>query len=305
MLLVYSMIKRIIDISDAAYLHVKHQQLLIDKEGVTVAQICIEDLGVLILQHPAIVITQSLIITCQKNNVVVIFCDEKYQPYSIISPIAEGNLLHSKIIKQQISMSVPTRKRLWKIIVENKISQQRDTLKLLGKDSVRLNHLAMNVKLGDKGNSEAVAAQKYWKLLFGSTFKRDINEEGINALLNYGYAIIRSLVARAICGAGLHPTLGIFHKNQYNALCLADDIMEPFRPWVDLLVYKLADNGKIKINKETKTALLGLLNSDVQFKGKKLPLMVSIHYLLAEFKRAINNEQKSVTYPVLMARCKS
>ena len=296
------MIKRIIDISEAAYLHLKHQQLLIDKQNETIGQITIEDLGILILQHPAIVLTQQVIIACQKNKVAIIFCDEKHLPYSAILPIADSNTLHHKILKQQNNISEPTRKHLWQQIVQTKIRQQACTLTLLDKDPIRLNRLASKVKTNDSGNCEATAAQAYWKLLFGDKFRRDPDLDGINCLLNYGYAIIRALVARAICSAGLHPTLGLFHHNQYNALCLADDVMEPFRPWVDWLVYKMAESGQVDINQPNKQALLGLLNETVLYEGKKMPFMVATHYLMANLKRCYNKEQKRFYYPELLTR---
>lgn len=164
------MIKRIIDISDAAYLHLKHQQLLIDKKGETIGQIPIEDIGILILQNPAIVLTQQLVIACQKNKVVLIFCDEKHLPYSAILPIAEANKLHNKILKQQIGITEPTRKRLWQQIVQHKITQQAHILSLLDKNPTRLKRLIAKVRTGDSGNCEAIAAQTYWKLLFGNKF---------------------------------------------------------------------------------------------------------------------------------------
>jgi CRISP-associated protein Cas1 len=296
------MIKRIIDISEASYIHLKHQQLLIDKQNEMVGQISIEDLGILILQHPAIVLTQQVIIACQKNKVVIIFCDEKHLPYSAILPIADSNTLHNKILKQQINISEPTRKRLWQQIVQNKIRQQACTLILLGKDPVRLNRLANEVKTNDGGNCEATAAQAYWKLLFGREFRRDTNLEGINSLLNYGYAIIRAMVARAICGAGLHPTLGLFHRNQYNALCLADDVMEPFRPWVDWLVYQIVESGQLDITQQNKQILLGLLSETVLYDDKKMPFMVAAHYLMANLKRCYSKEQKIFYYPELATR---
>ena len=296
------MIKRIIDISDAAYLHLKHKQLLIDKQGETVAQIPIEDLGVLILQHPAIVLSQQIIIACQKNKVVIVFCDDKHLPYSVILPIAESHTLHNKILKQQIAVNEPTRKRLWQQIVQQKIQQQALTLTLLGKDSSRLNRLITQVKTGDSSNCEALAAQVYWKLLFGQTFKRDVDLEGINSLLNYGYAIIRAMVARSICGAGLHPTLGLFHKNQYNALCLADDVMEPFRPWVDYCVYQLMEQELSEVNLQTKQRLLELLNASVVYDDKKMPFMIATHYLMADLKRCYNRELKKLVYPEMESR---
>lgn len=296
------MIKRIIDISDTAYLHLKHQQLLIDKQGETVGQIAIEDLGVLILQHPAIVLTQQVIITCQKNKTVIVFCDEKHLPYSVILPIAESHTLHNKILKQQIAITEPTRKRLWQQIVQQKIKQQAQTLELLDKNSTRLERLATQVKAGDSTNCEAIAAQAYWKLLFGQYFRRDVDLDGINGLLNYGYSIVRATIARSICGAGLHPTLGLFHKNQYNPLCLADDMMEPFRPWIDYCVYQMAEKGELEINKQSKQSLLNLLNETVIYDKKKMPFMIATHYLMADLKRCFNKTQKKLLYPELETR---
>ena len=299
------MIKRVIDISEAAYLHLEHQQLLIDKQNETVGQITIEDLGILILQHPAIVLTQQVIIACQKNKVVIIFCDEKHLPYSAILPIAEANTLHNKILKQQVNITEPTRKRLWQQIVQHKIKQQAVTLTLLGKEATRLNYLGTRVKTGDSGNCEAIAAQVYWKLLFGKEFRRDANLDGVNSLLNYGYSIIRAMIARSLCGAGLHPTLELFHQNQYNALCLADDLIEPFRPWVDWQVYLMAQNGCTEINQSSKEILLSLLNETVIYDRKKMPLMVASHYLMANLKRCYLKEKRAFNYPEMESRIKA
>jgi CRISPR-associated protein Cas1 len=297
------MIKRIIDISEAAYVRLKHQQLVIEKQSEIVGQVPIEDLGVLILQHPAIVLTQQLIVACQKNKVVIVFCDEKHLPYSLILPIGEGHTLHNKILKQQIAISEPTRKRLWQKIVQHKIKEQEQTLVMLNKKSTRLKFLSTQVKTGDSGNCEAIAAQAYWKLLFGKAFKRDADLDGVNTLLNYGYAIIRAAVARSVCGAGLHPTIGLFHTNQYNALCLADDLMEPFRPWVDYVVYQMAStNSEVTINQQSKQALLGLMSEAVLYKKKTMPFMVALHYLMADLKRCYSNGIKTLPYPLLLTR---
>ena len=297
------MIKRIIDVSEAAYVCLKHQQLVIEKQSEIVGQVPIEDLGVLILQHPAIVLTQQLIVACQKNKVVIVFCDEKHLPYSLILPIGEGHTLHNKILKQQMAISEPTRKRLWQKIVQHKIKEQEQTLVMLNKESTRLSFLSTQVKTGDSGNCEAIAAQAYWKLLFGKAFKRDADLDGVNSLLNYGYAIIRAAVARSVCGAGLHPTIGLFHTNQYNALCLADDLMEPFRPWVDYVVYQMAStNSEVTINQQSKQALLGLMSEAVLYKKKTMPFMVALHYLMADLKRCYSDGIKTLPYPLLLTR---
>lgn len=292
------MIKRTIDISEPAYLHLKHQQLLIDKQGETIAQIPIEDLGIVILQNPAIVITQAVIIACQKNNVVMVFCDERHLPYSVLLPISEGNNLHSKILQQQLLLTLPTKKRLWQQIVKQKLTEQANTLKALDKTYASLERLSENVKAGDPDNLEAQAAQVYWKLLFGNEFRRDVELDGINSLLNYGYSIMRAMVARAIVGSGLHPTIGLNHHNQYNSLCLADDLMEPFRPWVDLKVYQMIkSNPELQVTKETKVLLLNLLSETVICEHQEMPLMVACHYLTANLKRAYKDSSVVLIYP--------
>ena len=158
------MIKRITDISEPAYLHTEKKQLLIDRDGETIASIPIEDLGILILQHPAIVITQSTIVRCQQNNVILVFCDEQHLPYSVILPIAEGHSLHCKVLREQVQTSLPIRKRLWQQIVRRKIREQLATLKSFDTDSAPLRRLVPMVKSGDSENCEAQAAKIYWKL---------------------------------------------------------------------------------------------------------------------------------------------
>jgi len=294
------MIKRIIDISEPAYLRLKNQQLLIDKSEETVASIPIEDLGVVILENPQIVITQSIIIACQKNNVAIVFCDEKHLPYSLLLPVSDANTLHNKILRQQIELKKSIKKRIWQQVVIQKIKQQVKTLEKAGKSTLSLSRLSQKVKSGDPENIEAQAAKKYWNLLFGEAFRRNINQPGINSLLNYGYAIMRAMVARAIVGSGLHPALGVFHQNQYNGLCLADDLMEPFRPWVDWLVFdwvRKNDSTEIQVNRDTKAMLLSLPGDSVLYAHGKMPLMVACHYLLADFKKAYSQPRYRLNYP--------
>ncbi len=292
------MIKRTIDISEATYLHINHQQLLLDRNGTTIAQLPIEDLGMVILQHPAIVITQAVIIACQKNNVVLVFCDERHLPYSILLPVSDGNTLHSKILHQQMNVSLATKKRLWQQVVKQKITEQMHTLKNLDKPYKPLERLANNVKTGDSDNLEAQAAQHYWRLLFGDDFRRNPDQDGINSLLNYGYAIMRAMVARAIVGSGLHPAIGLHHHNQYDGLCLADDLIEPFRPWVDYRVYQLTRNNlQLQVNKEAKIPLLSLLSESVMYEQQTMPLMVACHYLMANVKRAYQDRNIVLHYP--------
>ena len=173
-------------------------------------------------------------------------------------------------------------------------------LKRLGEKGQALERLAGNVKAGDREHHEAQAAQKYWRLLFGQEFRRDIEAEGINAILNYGYAIMRAVVARAIVGSGLHPALGLQHHNQYNGLCLANDVMELFRLWVNFLVFKIVEeNPHHAIKTEAKQQLLALLSEPVTMQGKTMPMMVSCQYLTASLKRAFQDKTVRLTYPTL------
>ena len=292
------MIKRTVDVSKPSYLSLKNQQLLIDQEGKTVGRVPVEDLGILILEHPAITITQGVILACQKNNVALVFCDERHLPYSTLLPLSEGNQLHSKVLRQQIKISQPSKKRIWKKIVQEKIWEQGLTLKNLGKPHQELLSLSLKVKSGDSDNLEAQAARKYWPLLMGKGFIRDFEAEGANALLNYGYSIVRAMIARALVGTGLHPALGLFHHNQYNGLALADDIMEPFRPWVDRIVYDILKNNALaKVDKVTKQLLLELLGKQVLCEKKKLPFLVVSHLLAAKLKMAYEKPTISLIWP--------
>lgn len=297
------MIKRIVDISEQAYIHIKHQQLLIEKEEKTIGQIPIEDLGVLILQNPAIVVTQRVIIACQQNNVAVLFCDGRHLPYSVILPVSDGHTLHQKVMRTQIEAKIPVTKRIWKQIVQQKIIEQERTLSLSGTNTAVLGRLASKVKSGDAENHEAQAAQHYWPRLFGKSFRRNHDAAGMNALLNYGYAVVRALIARAVVAGGLHPAIGIHHHNQYNALCLADDLMEPFRPWVDWLVYQIwVENKRAEIDRDTKKNILGVLSETVHMNKKTMPMMIACHYFVADFKRCLDGTLKNIKYPALASR---
>ena len=294
------MIKRIVDISKPSYLHLKQAQLIVEQDHETVATIPVEDLGVLILQHPAITITQSLIIACQQNNAVVVFCDAKHLPYSVLLPLAEANSLHSKILAEQISSTLPRAKRIWQSVVTTKIKYQYQTLEEQGIQDQQLKRLTKKVRSGDPNNYEAQAARKYWRLLFGEGFRRDVNDDGVNSLLNYGYAIVRAMTARAIVAGGLHPSIGIHHRNQYNSLNLADDLMEPFRPWVDSIVAKLSCSERIEVNAESKADLLSLPSRTVLMGNERMPLMVSMHYLVSRFKKTLTDKSEKLVYPKLV-----
>jgi CRISP-associated protein Cas1 len=286
-------IKRTVDISNAGYLHVRNRQLCLEREGATVAHLPVEDLGVLILDHAEIVISQKAIALCQQSNVVILFCDERHLPLSVTLPLWSGHSLHTRVLRTQIEMTQPTRKRLWQEIVKEKIRQQSLTLERTGYEAPSLIRLRKNVKSGDPENCEAQAARQYWRALMGDSFRRDISGDGVNSLLNYGYAVMRAMVARAIVGTGLHPALGLHHKNQYNGLCLADDLMEPLRPWVDWEVFEMKRRGlNLEIDRSTKPALLQLLAVNTRIGGRTTPLMVAAHSMAAALKAAMSGKKR-------------
>lgn len=230
------MLKRTIYIGNPAYLKLKDNQLKIEDPATreTKGSVPIEDMGFLVLDHYQITLSHQLILALQQNNVAIISCDESHLPLGLMLPIS-GHVTHSEFLKHQINCSEPLRKQLWKQTVEAKIYQQKEVLRKnqLPFESM-LNYLN-EVKSGDSTNMEGIAAQYYWKQLFND-FTRDRKGDAPNNFLNFGYAVLRSMVARALVSSGLHPTIGIFHRNKYNAYCLADDIMEPYRPYVDALV---------------------------------------------------------------------
>lgn len=294
------MIKRIIEVSNPARLSLKNQQMVVEREGFEPATVPVEDMGVLILDHPAISHTQGLITACSENNVSVIFCNGKHLPTTILLPL-EGNNLHTKTIAEQVQITEPTRKWLWKAIVQAKISEQAKVLLHASQDNSPLLLYIERVKSGDPENIEAQAARIYWQKLFGQDFRRDKDTQGINSFLNYGYAVIRAAVARAIVGSGLHPSLGLHHHNQYNSLCLADDLVEPLRPAVDIKVYEIhkTQTGEPELTPDNKKVLLKILSQDCSINGQRLPLMVALHHYAASIKRVISGEDKGVEIPEL------
>ena len=232
------MIKRTLYFGNPAYLKTKNEQLIFEstEDGET-KTFPIEDIAVLIMDHHQITITQALIAKLLENNVALITCDGKHHPTGLLLNL-DGNTLQSRKFKAQVEATMPLKKQLWQQTVSAKIDNQACMLESIQVPAKNLRNWSQEVKSGDSENHEAVAAAYYWKNIFAiyTQFKRDPEGKPPNNLLNYGYAILRAVVARNLVASGLLPTLGIFHKNQYNAYCLADDIMEPYRPFIDKVV---------------------------------------------------------------------
>jgi len=295
------MIKRTIEISSGpVHLTIKHKQMLV-KKGDETHSVPVEDLGLLVLSHPAISYTHQLLYELLEQNVAVLFCNRQHMPEGLLLPF-EDNQLHQARLQIQAEATKPLKKRLWQQVVKQKIKTQAQVLKTKHGDDGGLKLLVPKVKSGDPTNVEARAAKQYWKSLFkDSEFRRKYDRDDLNSLLNYGYAVIRAAVARSLTAAGLHPSMGIHHHNQYNPYCLADDMMEPLRPFVDAEVFDLYEQFgtlDIEITKETKRPLLELLTKEVFIKGMKYPLLESLHLMAASLAKCYSKEAKSIEFPI-------
>lgn len=297
-----TMLKRTLYFSSPGFLSVKDKQLVFDPKDVDgVKTVPIEDIGFMVLENMQISVSAPLIEELMNHNVAVVFCDSRHHPQSMLLNM-EGHHQQTEIYRNQVTASEPLKKNLWKQTVEAKISNQAKLLEKVGVNADPLPHLATQVKSGDADNREGMAARIYWKRLFGEKFNRDRKGGWPNPILNYGYIVLRAAVARALTGSGLFPSFGIFHHNRYNAFTLADDIMEPYRPFVDLAVWNICENypDTRELAKEIKAELLQFLSSDVGMKKQTRPLMVAITHTTASLAACFMGEKKNVEYPVLI-----
>ena len=297
------MVTRSIYIGSPAYLKLKDEQMYImePSSNEMKGKVSVEDLGLLMLDHFQITISHQLIQKMMGNNVVVVSCDAHHLPHGIMLPLY-GHTEHSDRIKDQLQASEPLKKQLWKQTVECKIENQKEVLRRLGNYYEPMMNYQNNVKSGDSTNMEGIAAQHYWKYLISLDFLRQRFGESPNQFFNFGYAVLRSIVARSIVETGLLPVLGIFHKNKYNPYCLADDLMEPYRPFVDWLVMDwLTKNPEIEeLTKEFKAHLLQVATKDVWIDGKKRPLLVAVKTTASSLYKCYKGEKRLISYPELV-----
>ncbi len=308
------MIKKTLYFGNPVYLSLRNAQLVIKLPEVEKCESfseafkkqsevtrAIEDLGVIVLDHKQITITSGVLEALLENNCAVITCDGKSMPVGLMLPLY-GNTTQNERFRQQLDASLPLKKQLWQQTIQAKINNQASVLKdCTGEEIKCMRVWANDVRSGDSDNLEARAAAYYWKTLFRDIdgFTRD--REGIppNNLLNYGYAILRAVVARGLVTSGLLPTLGIHHHNRYNAYCLADDIMEPYRPYVDELVFYLVKTYKNiqELNKQLKTELLGIPAIEVKIGRKRSPLMIAVSQTTASLYKCFSGESRRIIYP--------
>ena len=305
------MIKKTLYFGNPAYLSLRNGQLVIRLPEVekaelpdiikqeTIRTVPIEDIGVVVLDNKQITITQGALAELVTNSAAVITCDSKCMPTGMLLPLS-GNTLYQERFRNQIEAAIPLRKQLWQQTVKAKIENQAYCLqKNTSKSFVPLHVLARKVRSDDADNHEAQAAAYYWKNLFSDGFTRDKDGIPPNNLLNYGYAILRAVIARALVGSGLLPVYGIHHHNRYNAYCLADDIMEPYRPFVDDLV--ISTMKKMEVSDDLTVALkremLSIPVLDVVIGGKRSPLMIAAGLTAASLAKCYNGEAREISYP--------
>lgn len=297
------MIKRSLFFGNPVYLSMRHEQLKVSfpdnkKEAKTVP---IEDIGYVVLEHPQITITHGLIRALLDNKAAVITCDEKRLPAGFLQPL-NANSTQAEIARSQISASKPLKKQLWQQTIVAKIRNQSHALKYLDLPNKKLERWIPLVKSGDKGNHEAMAAAYYFQTLFDhSDFSRNDKDIPPNHWLNYGYAILRAIAARAIVSSGMLPVLGIFHRNKYNAYALADDIMEPYRPYVDLLVHELvSEYGAIEeFPQSVKVELLRIPTLNVRIEERYSPLMLAMSRTTHSLQSCFAGSLRQIRYPSL------
>lgn len=278
------------------YLSLNRGFIVIQHGSEELGRVPLDDVGVLLLSAQSVSFSKNILNALAEKGCVSVLCGKNYTPQSMVLPVY-SHYLFAKILKNQINSSLPFKKRIWQQVVVKKILNQALTLKLCGKDSGFLERIATTVKSGDSDNREAYAARLYWKSLFGKEFTRDKDLEGVNSFLNYGYAIMRASMARAVCSSGLLPSLGIHHENHLNQFALADDLFEIYRPIVDYIVFNLNPAEETELNHEYKTKLADALWIKVHTSQGDSPAFQSMQYLTASYVRALEDGKAVIDLP--------
>lgn len=297
------MIKRTIYFGNPAHLSVRNKQLSIKKyPSEEEHTIPIEDIGLIVADHKQVTFTQTVVTSLQANNAAILWCGDNHMPLSLTLPLYSNDTFSEKV-RYQIEASEPLKKQLWKQTVVAKIKNQYVVLDYLGNKSLLLEKMVSRISSGDAENYEGQAAAIYWNAILKKfEVTRGRFDGGPNVLFNYGYAILRAVIARNLVGSGCLPVLGIHHSNKYNPYCLADDIMEPYRPIVDLYIMRYLESledHEGELTKEDKTYLLQIPALDVHIEGKKSPLMVGAQRTTASLVKCYQGTARKILYPEL------
>ncbi len=294
------MLSRVLEIYDEnRYLSLNRGFIDVHCGNELLGSVPLDDVGVLLLSAQSVTVTKHVLNALSEQDSITILCGKNYVPQSMVCPVA-NHYLFAKVVKTQIQASVPFNKKIWKQIIIQKIRNQALVLELCGKEEGAgyLRKISGTVKSGDTDNKEGYAAKLYWKYLFGDGFVRDRYAGGINSLLNYGYAIIRASMARAICASGLLPALGIHHRNNLNQFCLVDDMFECYRPMVDYKVYLLTQGSQLEVTPTVKKELAEILWIKVSTSNGYSPVFQSMHYMANSYVKALDSGEPLIEIPL-------
>lgn len=286
--------------SDNRHLACEHGFMTVSSDGAVVAKIPISDVEAVITASHGISYTNNLLVRLAEDNIPFVFCNEKFLPVGFLWSVS-GQYRQAGVMDAQIAVHEKSRDKLWKQVVKQKLYFQYKTLEALALPYEHVKQLIAKVKLGDAENVEGQAARKYFIALFGEDFRRDRDSGGLNSLLNYGYIILRSAMARAVMGAGLHPTIGIHHKNYLNPMRLVDDLIEPFRPMVDIKVYHLKQQDKLKLTPEVKKILVGVLHAEMYSEKGISSVGVCMQKLAVSLAKYYKKETSELLFPDFVA----
>ena len=291
------MIGRVVEVaSEGRHLARLRGLMTVSRNGVEDARVPLDDIGVLLCNARGLSYSNDLMTELARRGVAVVLCGANYLPTAWLWPL-EGHHIQAMRMRCQLEASLPLRKRLWQRIVREKIAQQSNVLELLQLNSGSVKAMARRVRSGDPDNVEAQAARRYWPLLFGDDFRRDRYGGGPNPFLNYGYTVLRAAVARAVVAAGLHPSLGIHHHNRSNPMCMVDDLMEPFRPFVDYTSVRLVAESKKELTPESKQALAEVLTMDMHTERGTTPLQTCIERAAQSLAQSFETGKPSLVFP--------
>jgi len=301
------MTDRILDFAESpAALSLREGLLVIARPEAETHTVPLNDIAVIVASHRQVMFTQALVAALAQAGGVLVCCNERHHPAAMLMPL-EAHFIQAERFRKQAAASVPTQKRIWKELVRTKIAAQGAVLMELRGQDPGLRELSRRVRSGDAGNSESVAAQRYWPRLFADTgFRRGNEEDPRNPLLNYGYAVVRAATARAVCAAGLHPSLGVHHANRYNAFALADDLMEPLRPLVDRRVVRWCEargRPEWSLSKTSKPELIGCLAARYRVDGESRTLFDILGRVSQALAAALTGEAAEFRFPEIHAAC--
>lgn len=291
------MVGRVVEIaSDGRHLALSRGFLTVSSGGMEVGRVPLDDIHVLLCNAHGLTYSNNLLLELSRRGVATVLCGPDHMPQAWVWPM-DGHHVQALRMRHQLQAGEPLKKRLWQSLVRAKIRQQGAVLERMGKPAGPFDLLARQVRSGDPDNIEAQAARRYWPLLMGDEFRRDRQAGGTNARLNYGYTVLRSGVARAVAAAGLHPSVGLHHSNRGNAMCLVDDLMEPFRPLVDFLVTRLRTDGEESITTDTKARLAGVLALDLATARGTTPVATCLERLAASVASIFENRKGELDLP--------